>query len=413
MDAVSLSSSDSFCSDSSYLYSLRSGDVQLSNGDVRLKRGAIRQRGRGIYMDMTEIPLHLGIDLLPPKNSPTELEFLEQISLYELCESCQRFADTCPLFDQVMSETSEEIIPTDSREPSSWDYEAGTIAQARANCAKCHLCMLILKNLLVLRVQHKFDLSAILHDKRRMIMSVSSWDLAIKGDIAEDDDNPRYWFYLASRTCTRSQGPSHGLRFHASSQVPRYAIQNVACIEFWLRDCMRTHDKCKIPPLSSTTGSQWPTRLLQVDDTGVRLKCNPDPDKDKYLTLSHMWGSHKHLFLTSNVLNDFKIQIPTEDLSRVHLDAMKLAKTMGYNFIWIDSLCIIQDSREDWEREAMNMAAVYSNGDCNICCLFPSDDVEPRLREDPRTMLPCVVRELSQDSEKVLYIESADYHYNI
>jgi hypothetical protein len=42
-------------------------------------------------------------------------------------------------------------------------------------------------------------------------------------------------------------------------------------------------------------------------------------------------------------------------------DALLVTSKVGYRFIWIDSLCIVQDSVEDWEGEAICMADIYKH----------------------------------------------------
>jgi len=55
---------------------------------------------------------------------------------------------------------------------------------------------------------------------------------------------------------------------------------------------------------------------------------------------------------------------------------MKVAQYLGLRYIWIDSLCIIQDSKEDWQKEAGLMGQVYSNSVCNISATGASDGSE-------------------------------------
>jgi hypothetical protein len=49
------------------------------------------------------------------------------------------------------------------------------------------------------------------------------------------------------------------------------------------------------------------------------------------------------------------------DLPKTFRDAVKIASTLNVRYLWIDSLCIIQDSEEDWQAEAGKMSAVYRN----------------------------------------------------
>ena len=53
-------------------------------------------------------------------------------------------------------------------------------------------------------------------------------------------------------------------------------------------------------------------------------------------------------------------------LRRSFQDAIYATRKLGHRYIWIDSLCIIQDSIEDWTIEAAMMNKVYSMCECNI-----------------------------------------------
>ncbi|KAH6677171.1 hypothetical protein B0J14DRAFT_475992, partial [Halenospora varia] len=53
-------------------------------------------------------------------------------------------------------------------------------------------------------------------------------------------------------------------------------------------------------------------------------------------------------------------------LSKTFVDAISITRFMGIRFLWIDSLCIIQDSVDDWEIESSLMDYVYENATINI-----------------------------------------------
>jgi hypothetical protein len=58
--------------------------------------------------------------------------------------------------------------------------------------------------------------------------------------------------------------------------------------------------------------------------------------------------------------------IQLEQLTKTMQEAMKTTLRLGYQYLWIDSLCIIQDSRADWDREAAVMDQVYARSICTI-----------------------------------------------
>jgi hypothetical protein len=55
-----------------------------------------------------------------------------------------------------------------------------------------------------------------------------------------------------------------------------------------------------------------------------------------------------------------------ENLSRTFQDALLATISLGFEYIWIDSLCIVQDDKDEWSRESKLMGEVYKNATCNI-----------------------------------------------
>ncbi|KAF2851350.1 HET-domain-containing protein [Plenodomus tracheiphilus IPT5] len=128
-----------------------------------------------------------------------------------------------------------------------------------------------------------------------------------------------------------------------------------------------------------------------------------------YLVLSHMWGKQhaEQIQLLDSNLASYQIDIPWEQLcaSPVYKEAIRITWTLGYQYLWIDSLCIIQKSESDWQHEAGRMAIVYGNAVCNISTLFSPQDVMATIeRADPRDWSPCILREATS-TRPGLYIE--------
>jgi hypothetical protein len=176
----------------------------------------------------------------------------------------------------------------------------------------------------------------------------------------------------------------------------------------WLQACLSNHSNCHAFHRSTVTDiRQRPTRVLEVTPTSVRLQCNMASQSFDYLVLSHMWGKVDQLKLTTSTLNSFQIDVPSNYLSLIYKEAVRVTRAMGYRYLWIDSLCIVQDSTEDWEYEASRMAIVYGNAICNLAYLYPSDfDVsQVQQREDPRSWTPCILRLGQGGGDKTVYIE--------
>lgn len=93
-----------------------------------------------------------------------------------------------------------------------------------------------------------------------------------------------------------------------------------------------------------------PSRLIKVwkDDQCVRAQPVEEFDMSmtpKYATLSHCWGPVRFRMLTSSCLEEHKVSIPIERLSQTFRDALEVVVDLEVPYIWIDSLCIIQDSK--------------------------------------------------------------------
>jgi hypothetical protein len=79
------------------------------------------------------------------------------------------------------------------------------------------------------------------------------------------------------------------------------------------------------------------------------------------------------LTLTTKNIAALQREIALADLPATFQDAITFARYIGIDYLWIDSLCIIQDSNNDWQKESNFMESVYSNGFCNIAATGAAD----------------------------------------
>lgn len=82
--------------------------------------------------------------------------------------------------------------------------------------------------------------------------------------------------------------------------------------------------------------------------------------------MSHKWGAADFLKLESKHIGEFRTQVPIQNLRPTIRDAIEATRVLGFKYAWIDSLCIIQDSKEDWEKESVMMHLVYRNAVCTL-----------------------------------------------
>ena len=102
-----------------------------------------------------------------------------------------------------------------------------------------------------------------------------------------------------------------------------------------------------------------------MDSAHLRIT-DEDIGTEQFATLSHCWGDRIPIKLLTTNVEAMKTQIHEEDLTPNFRDAVAVCRHLDLRYLWIDSLCIIQDSAEDWLHESSRMHSVYSNSALNI-----------------------------------------------
>ena len=65
--------------------------------------------------------------------------------------------------------------------------------------------------------------------------------------------------------------------------------------------------------------------------------------------------------------------IALSDMPKTYKDAIEIARGLEIPYIWIDSICIVQDDKSDWEREAASMASIYANAQLTLVAAWGED----------------------------------------
>jgi Heterokaryon incompatibility protein (HET) len=152
----------------------------------------------------------------------------------------------------------------------------------------------------------------------------------------------------------------------------------------WISTCTAQHERC-----SQAHNLPLPTRVIDVSGPRPRL-IDGGSSSGLYTALSHCWGQlHRPLsYTTSYTLEDFRYGIDLLDLPATFRDAIEVTRRLKISYLWIDSLCIVQDLVEDWQREARLMGSYYQNCFLNISALDAPDSDTGFLK--PRQTYPTV-----------------------
>ena len=163
--------------------------------------------------------------------------------------------------------------------------------------------------------------------------------------------------------------------------------KNFEQARMWYQECSSDHSDCQILETAQ------PRRLLDINSDApggprvARLCENENGDPLKYATLSYAWGSSLPLRTTKLNLKDHCVEIQLETMPRTFRDAIKIAQTLDFSYLWIDTLCIVQDDEDDWAHQSARMCDIYQGSSLNISALSSTNCEEGILNTACHTEL--------------------------
>ncbi|KAL3299416.1 tol protein [Colletotrichum asianum] len=163
----------------------------------------------------------------------------------------------------------------------------------------------------------------------------------------------------------------------------------------WMKDCYEhreNHSWCGL----SGDATIYPTRLIDIgeaEDDAIRLvETDFKSVTNPYLILSYCWGqSNESAKTTRNNLESRLCGFSTTMLPKTIRDSIMLTRMMGFRYLWVDAICIVQateDDLGDFKLEAVRMRDYYANAQCCISASLARDSSEGFLTERPLAKCP-------------------------
>lgn len=155
-------------------------------------------------------------------------------------------------------------------------------------------------------------------------------------------------------------------------------------IQEWINRCLSQHDICRKSVAGRVISEEEvpipAERILDVGnniDDPIRL-VNTQGLTGRYCSLSHCWGpAHKRpACVVRENENQYFQGVSINELPKTFQDAVRLSRSLNIRYLWIDSLCIIQDSIEHWCRESARMGAIYEGAFIRIAASGANDSSE-------------------------------------
>jgi hypothetical protein len=178
---------------------------------------------------------------------------------------------------------------------------------------------------------------------------------------------------------------------------------------------LRGHEKCRHlisgETLDEDHEPELPTHVIDVGSSDG----SQDPrlvvtggSRGHYVAVSHCWGMQQPLKTEKRNIGDWLRGIPWISLPKTFQDVITVARALGIQFVWIDSLCIVQDNIDDWLGEAVHMGRIYERARLTIAASHANDSTEGLFfqRNPPRwTQIPYIDKSGTENG--IIYV-SAD-----
>jgi hypothetical protein len=135
-------------------------------------------------------------------------------------------------------------------------------------------------------------------------------------------------------------------------------------VRHWLEQCHSTHHNCNESQLGPAKSKIVPTYLLNLSMNNGQVLLERSALSNRvvsYAALSYCWGTTQRHATTRANLDSYMKWIQVRSLPRTIQDAITVTKALGLSYLWVDSLCIIQDSPAEIQHELGLMGAIYHN----------------------------------------------------
>jgi hypothetical protein len=130
--------------------------------------------------------------------------------------------------------------------------------------------------------------------------------------------------------------------------------------------------------MCNNSSNQLPDRVLDLGEPGtpedsVVHLYESRGEIAAYICLSHCWGKSQHITTELSTLSARKAKITWNELPKNFQNAIVFTRGLHIRYIWIDSLCIIQNDPTDWSKQASKMPEIYENAYVTLAATFSSD----------------------------------------
>jgi len=117
----------------------------------------------------------------------------------------------------------------------------------------------------------------------------------------------------------------------------------IAVVKSWISSCRQQHPTC-----GSFLSTPLPRRVVDVGSHGtepVLRLYETEGEQAPYIALSHCWGTEQNYTTTTSTLRQRCAGLDWGLLPKTFKDAVTLSRKLAIPYVWIDSVCIVQDDK--------------------------------------------------------------------
>ncbi|PSN72120.1 HET-domain-containing protein [Corynespora cassiicola Philippines] len=245
-------------------------------------------------------------------------------------------------------------------------------------------------------------------------------DVHIEATTVEDDGNALSKLRgeksvdLRYHISTKGNTPLHEVNplfqpVHVGNQLGSAA--NIKYLQDWMAK--------NLPDTSSTRSDYEPSRLIDLGSTDslrvVETSAIPTADM-KFAALSYVWGLNQTFTLLKTTRTELMASFGLHQLPKTIQDAIIVTRCIGLRYIWVDAICIFQDSPADKTIELPKMRHIYKNAAVSIIAAISSTATEGFLHHitsDSYLIEPVeatILEDQSLGSELTLVVSYPSYY---
>lgn len=157
---------------------------------------------------------------------------------------------------------------------------------------------------------------------------------------------------------------NEALGIHSHIVQDPMAEKATELVRQWVDDCNDAEKHPLCTPVQKQEKVTLPTRVVAVgpaDGSKLPKLVETHGEEGSYIALSHCWGKTQIITTTKATIASRKESIEWSLLSQTFQDAITWTRRLGIPYIWIDSLCIVQDDLQDWATESTKMGTIYEH----------------------------------------------------